>query len=126
MPCCYLSLLCLFLDMFVLRVVGTDFFFFSSRRRHTICALVTGVQTCALPICDEACAAELMTDDARADLFERDGAGATDQFQGCTEQDDPDRHMDCAFTYPGGATHFRLVHSATDGWQVFEVYQVAD
>src|SRR3546814_12978762 len=23
--------------------------FFSSRRRHTICALVTGVQTCALP-----------------------------------------------------------------------------
>src|SRR3546814_3137887 len=27
------------------------FFFFSSRRRHTICALVTGVQTCALPIC---------------------------------------------------------------------------
>src|SRR3546814_12409831 len=27
--------------------------FFSSRRRHTRCALVTGVQTCALPICDE-------------------------------------------------------------------------
>src|SRR3546814_10873011 len=27
-----------------------DFFFFSSRRRHTRCALVTGVQTCALPI----------------------------------------------------------------------------
>src|SRR3546814_12751579 len=28
-------------------------FFFSSRRRHTVCALVTGVQTCALPIfCD--------------------------------------------------------------------------
>src|SRR3546814_6205104 len=26
------------------------FYFFSSRRRHTICALVTGVQTCALPI----------------------------------------------------------------------------
>src|SRR3546814_5626580 len=29
-------------------------FFFSSRRRHTICALVTGVQTCALPISREA------------------------------------------------------------------------
>src|SRR3546814_1166703 len=29
----------------------TDYlFFFSSRRRHTRCALVTGVQTCALPI----------------------------------------------------------------------------
>src|SRR3546814_4637878 len=26
------------------------FFFCSSRRRHTRCALVTGVQTCALPI----------------------------------------------------------------------------
>src|SRR3546814_10511383 len=30
-------------------VVGCFFFFFSSRRRHTRCALVTGVQTCALP-----------------------------------------------------------------------------
>src|SRR3546814_3362698 len=28
-------------------------FFFSSRRRHTRCALVTGVQTCALPIYPE-------------------------------------------------------------------------
>src|SRR3546814_7825297 len=31
-------------------VVGLLCFFFSSRRRHTRCALVTGVQTCALPI----------------------------------------------------------------------------
>src|SRR3546814_6191604 len=30
--------------------VGVMVFFFSSRRRHTRCALVTGVQTCALPI----------------------------------------------------------------------------
>src|SRR3546814_8327134 len=30
-------------------------FFYSSRRRHTRCALVTGVQTCALPICLPAC-----------------------------------------------------------------------
>src|SRR3546814_9709419 len=29
--------------------------FFSSRRRHTRCALVTGVQTCALPISDAQC-----------------------------------------------------------------------
>src|SRR3546814_5498573 len=27
------------------------FVFVASRRRHTRCALVTGVQTCALPIC---------------------------------------------------------------------------
>src|SRR3546814_4403166 len=31
-------------------LVSFCFFFFSSRRRHTRCALVTGVQTCALPI----------------------------------------------------------------------------
>src|SRR3546814_2449553 len=30
--------------------MSVHFFFFSSRRRHTRCALVTGVQTCALPI----------------------------------------------------------------------------
>src|SRR3546814_9720020 len=30
-------------------------FFFSSRRRHTRCALVTGVQTCALPIYGVVC-----------------------------------------------------------------------
>src|SRR3546814_8532810 len=29
------------------------FFFFSSRRRHTSCSLVTGVQTCALPISEQ-------------------------------------------------------------------------
>src|SRR3546814_5270340 len=32
------------------RVLVVGWFFFSSRRRHTRCALVTGVQTCALPI----------------------------------------------------------------------------
>src|SRR3546814_2967480 len=42
---CVLCWLCLLsLNMFC--------FFFSSRRRHTRCALVTGVQTCALPISD--------------------------------------------------------------------------
>src|SRR3546814_4117365 len=40
---CYFS--CVFLCVFLLFS-----FFFSSRRRHTRCALVTGVQTCALPI----------------------------------------------------------------------------
>src|SRR3546814_1294283 len=38
-------------DVFVFSFVFCClFFFFSSRRRHTRCALVTGVQTCALPI----------------------------------------------------------------------------
>src|SRR3546814_5800085 len=36
--------------MFDLMILLFFVFFFSSRRRHTRCALVTGVQTCALPI----------------------------------------------------------------------------
>src|SRR3546814_584403 len=32
------------------KYMNSAFVFFSSRRRHTSCALVTGVQTCALPI----------------------------------------------------------------------------
>src|SRR3546814_4882348 len=42
---CWCLVLCVCLTCVV------AFFFFSSRRRHTRCALVTGVQTCALPIC---------------------------------------------------------------------------
>src|SRR3546814_9298594 len=34
----------------MVRLLTDACFFFSSRRRHTRCALVTGVQTCALPI----------------------------------------------------------------------------
>src|SRR3546814_986399 len=40
-------------------------FFFSSRRRHTRCALVTGVQTCALPIFAEFLLANLRRPDGR-------------------------------------------------------------
>src|SRR3546814_6385882 len=36
--------------------------FFSSRRLHTRCALVTGVQTCALPICLASALVYLMLD----------------------------------------------------------------
>src|SRR3546814_6532324 len=43
------SLFMLFL-LYLFCVYFLLFFFFSSRRRHTRCALVTGVQTCALPI----------------------------------------------------------------------------
>src|SRR3546814_1462859 len=49
------------------------FFFFSSRRRHTRCALVTGVQTCALPI-------YRMGDAAIIDSMLRDGLN--DAFSG--------------------------------------------
>src|SRR3546814_5741925 len=36
--------------VFVFLLSDDCIFFVSSRRRHTRCALVTGVQTCALPI----------------------------------------------------------------------------
>ena len=75
---------------------------------------------------DEACAAELMTGPALAELFSRDGEGATDEFQGCTEEELPDPHADCAFTYEGGSTHYLMDFSPTEGWQVFDITQFAD
>src|SRR3546814_9901195 len=52
-------------------------FFFSSRRRHTRCALVTGVQTCALPISEsaqaEATAASEASEAAQAKLVALEG-----------------------------------------------------
>src|SRR3546814_1886604 len=42
---------CVFIVLLYLFVFCLCCFFFSSRRRHTRCALVAGVQTCALPIC---------------------------------------------------------------------------
>src|SRR3546814_9076671 len=48
--CYFVVLLVCVLSWCVVLVVFDVFFFFSSRRRHTRCALVTGVQTCALPI----------------------------------------------------------------------------
>src|SRR3546814_1179263 len=46
---CVYSLVCIIILKIIFLVIVL--FFFSSRRRHTRCALVTGVQTCALPIC---------------------------------------------------------------------------
>src|SRR3546814_12187252 len=59
-------------------VICTRSFFFSSIRRHTRCALVTGVQTCALPIYSGA-------DDARracGGAPPRDDAGCGDRKAG--------------------------------------------
>src|SRR3546814_2127248 len=44
---CYVRVFAFYLLVYLLFDIV---FFFSSRRRHTRCALVTGVQTCALPI----------------------------------------------------------------------------
>src|SRR3546814_4488568 len=62
------------------------FFFFSSRRRHTRCALVTGVQTCALPIFAQVKVLGRSTEEARAragSLLDRVGLRAhQDKFPG--------------------------------------------
>src|SRR3546814_8522404 len=52
--------------------------FFSSRRRHTRCALVTGVQTCVLPICDPCMGDRPSTHGAG---FQRDPQIATGQAE---------------------------------------------
>src|SRR3546814_13051304 len=57
--------------MFYIRFCNMNFFFFSSRRRHTRCALVTGVQTCALPICVPAIGQHIVEEVAQP-LAERD------------------------------------------------------
>src|SRR3546814_6568580 len=53
-------------------------FFFSSRRRHTRCALVTGVQTCALPILQSSCE----INDAVAEVFPEDRTFRIDHYLG--------------------------------------------
>src|SRR3546814_7423956 len=51
---CFCRRLLSYLFFFLFCFYFVFLFFFSSRRRHTRCALVTGVQTCALPICSPA------------------------------------------------------------------------
>src|SRR3546814_2884787 len=51
-------MLCYLLVSLIVITLCCVFVFFSSRRRHTRCALVTGVQTCALPICYQIVAGE--------------------------------------------------------------------
>jgi len=74
---------------------------------------------------DENCADKLMTASARSKLFAIPGKGGGWTFQGCTGQDVPDPHTDCAFTFAGGATHFRMNYG-TGGWEVYDVYQTTD
>src|SRR3546814_15009798 len=55
------------------------FLFFLSRRRHTRCALVTGFQTCALPIVSEAPLYPAVTLEAQSEY--NDGTSALDTYE---------------------------------------------
>src|SRR3546814_4312802 len=72
------------------------FVFFSSRRRHTRCALVTGVQTCALPIYSISGDSKLVALDLSdgkvyeiGNITDEDGAVFAD-FEGLTFGQGPD------------------------------------
>src|SRR3546814_7764226 len=68
---CECDKVCVFCVMFFIVVVALVifFFFFSSRIRHTSCALVTGVQTCALPISGQPDFAHLVIDYAPDEMI---------------------------------------------------------
>jgi cytoskeletal protein RodZ len=75
---------------------------------------------------DRGCAEALATDEAVDTLFAIPGDGEGWTYQGCTETGDGEPIMDCAYTFTGGATHFEVTFSDTDGWLVTDVYQTAD
>jgi hypothetical protein len=75
---------------------------------------------------DRDCASKLMTPTALDELFSIPGGGGGWTFAGCQDEDQPDPHTLCSYTFTGGSTGFRMNYSDTDGWQVYEVFQVAD
>src|SRR3546814_13310624 len=64
-------------------------FFFSSRRRHTRCALVTGVQTCALPIFGSPISSESLAQASQADIVR-----AFEEMPDATGWNHPNRRME--------------------------------
>jgi hypothetical protein len=80
----------------------------------------------AFTLDDRACAENLATADAINQLFSIPGAGAGWTFEGCVDEDDPDPHTLCSYRFEGGSTSFRMSYSDTEGWTVYEVFQVAD
>src|SRR3546814_10720941 len=122
-------------------------FFFSSRRRHTICAFVTGVQTCALPISARNDVAFLGGSPTNADLQlggsgsdterwrNRDEFGVTAEYWldtsfgthtfkfGYTDTENTDK-VDQRFTGPGAAQYTSI--SADNAGVTFADYVGGD
>jgi hypothetical protein len=80
----------------------------------------------AFTLGDRACAESLATAEAIDQLFSIPGRGAGWTFEGCVPQDDPDPHTLCSYRFEGGSTSFRMSYSDTEGWTVYEVFQLAD
>src|SRR3546814_11771505 len=81
-------------------------FFCSSSRRHTSCALVTGVQTCALPISDALATAGLPIDPqliVEAGRAEEDGYQAMSELLGLPQP--PTAVLACSDELAFGAMH---------------------
>src|SRR3546814_10680219 len=84
-------------------------FVFESRRRHTRCALVTGVQTCARPICDS------FAEAVRNEIKEADGVTITNLMPGPTETEFFDR-AEMLDTKVGADEKDDPAKVARDGW----------
>jgi hypothetical protein len=75
---------------------------------------------------DRDCAGNLATATAIDQLFAIPGGGGGWTFQGCVDEDEPDPHTLCSFSFEGGSTSFRMNYSEVEGWTVYQVFQNAD
>ena len=80
----------------------------------------------AYTVGDRPCASNVGTASAVDALFAIPGGGGGWTFQGCFEEEVPDPHFLCSYTFEGGSTSFRLNFSDFEGWTVYEVFQTAD
>src|SRR3546814_16745440 len=98
------------------------FFFFSSRRRHTRCALVTGVQTCALPICglrpEHTIAAYELAIEQGADVIEPDLVPTKDDVLVARHENDISDTTDVADhpEFAGRRTTKKIAGKTITGW----------
>src|SRR6184192_4503283 len=101
-------------------------FFFSSRRRHTRCRLVTGVQTCALPISEQT-SLRGKTDAPSSTRITRDSASEDDLTQFVKIAIGTGGH---GHTYPGATVPFGMVQLSpdtyNDGWDWCSGYHHSD
>src|SRR3546814_2098071 len=98
------------------------FFFFSSRRRHTRCALVTGVQTCALPISifpASVSATDLVGVDMRQLAFDRIGMPLSHlvQKRGCHRPETMGGHLVAGIAEPAQPRIDRILDIGRASWR---------